>query len=155
MNNFANSTKKSIFAILVLFSAKDPFSKQKFKSNLLKWWKQILVAKSWTRPRTPIACNKMSWEKEWNFYIIKKSLCECINEIVENTSKKLQKRLEVVLKGSLLLDIVSVTNFSPMMVSQTEKNIIQLNENSILDNFFAILIVGNTDHYYIACETFI
>ena len=100
MNNFANSTKKSIFAILVLFSAKYPFSKQKFQLYLLKWWKQILVAESWTTPRTPIACIKMNWEKEWNFYIIKKSLCECINEIVENTYiKKITKKTWSGFKG--------------------------------------------------------
>ena len=121
--------KKHFCNFSVIF-CKIPFFKT-FQLYLLKWWKQILVAESWTTPRTPIACIKMSWEKEWNFYIIKKSLCECINEIVENTSKKLQKRLEVVLKGSLLLDIVSVTNFSSMMVSQMKKPIIQLNKNSI------------------------
>ena len=65
------------------------------------------MAESWMRP-PPIACSRMSSEKEWNFYIIKKSLCECINEIVENTSKKLQKRLEVVLKGTLLFQKLSV-----------------------------------------------
>ena len=84
------------------------------------------MAESWTSPR--FACIKMSWEKEWNFYIIKK-IFKWMHKwnCREYIKKNYKKDLKWVLKGSLLLDNVSVTNFFPMMVPQLEKkDILQL-----------------------------